>query len=327
MRVLVLGGNRYIGLQLVFELARRGHEVTVFNSHPAALPEGVRRLHGDRRQPGVIEEILTPHRDEFDAVFDNTSYQVADMQPLVELFRGRLKHYVFTSSIAVYLQSDVQPIAEDSPVSAEDAVSLYASYGSGKVRCERFLRAEYERNGFPATTLRVSHTCGPNSPLATREPGFFARLEAGRPILIPGDGMPFVHMVHVQDVARAMCAIPGSQRAAGQVYNVAGLEFSSIVGYIRLMARVVGVEPRLTHVAAEIARGLQMPVVHWREWALGGMVFSIEKAQRELGWQPQLGLQSALEDAYRWFITEGRERYSFDFSQDDAIIARLRAAQ
>ncbi|MDQ1396664.1 MAG: hypothetical protein QOG64_1923, partial [Acidimicrobiaceae bacterium] len=31
MRVLVLGGNRYIGLQLVFELARRGHELTVLN--------------------------------------------------------------------------------------------------------------------------------------------------------------------------------------------------------------------------------------------------------------------------------------------------------
>ena len=51
MRTLVLGGNRYIGLELVFELARQGHEVTVLNSHEAPLPDGARRLHGDRQQP------------------------------------------------------------------------------------------------------------------------------------------------------------------------------------------------------------------------------------------------------------------------------------
>ena len=40
MRVLVTGGNRYIGLDLVRELAAAGHEVTVINSHVAPLPEG-----------------------------------------------------------------------------------------------------------------------------------------------------------------------------------------------------------------------------------------------------------------------------------------------
>jgi len=44
MRVLVLGGNRYIGLSLVRELARCGFEVTVANSHETELPPGVRRI-------------------------------------------------------------------------------------------------------------------------------------------------------------------------------------------------------------------------------------------------------------------------------------------
>ena len=61
-----MGGNRYIGLHLVFELARQGHDVTVMNSHEAPLPEGARRLHGDRQEPGTIERVLTPHRDDFD---------------------------------------------------------------------------------------------------------------------------------------------------------------------------------------------------------------------------------------------------------------------
>jgi nucleoside-diphosphate-sugar epimerase len=89
MRALVTGGNRYIGLHLLFELARRGHEVTVANSHLADMPEGCRRIHVDRTQPGALRDALGPHRDEFDIVFDNTAYTVPDLEPMIELFGGR----------------------------------------------------------------------------------------------------------------------------------------------------------------------------------------------------------------------------------------------
>ncbi len=66
MRALVMGGNRYIGLHLGRELVRRGHDVTVMNSHEVEMQVGVRRLHGDRQQPGVLREVLGAHRDDFD---------------------------------------------------------------------------------------------------------------------------------------------------------------------------------------------------------------------------------------------------------------------
>ena len=50
MRVLVTGGNRFVGLQLVRGLHRHGHDVTVINSHPVPYPAGVRRVHGVRDQ-------------------------------------------------------------------------------------------------------------------------------------------------------------------------------------------------------------------------------------------------------------------------------------
>src|SRR5947209_19110369 len=98
MRALVTGGNRYIGLDLVFELARRGHEVTVVNSHEAPLPQGARRIHCDRTQPGALVQALSPFHDAFDVIFDHTAYQPEDMEPLIELFAGRVQPYVFTSS-------------------------------------------------------------------------------------------------------------------------------------------------------------------------------------------------------------------------------------
>src|SRR5262245_30694910 len=224
MRALVLGGNRYIGLHLCFELARRGFDVTVMNSHVAPLPEGARHLRGDRRQPGVLREVLAPHRDEFDIVYDNTAYQVADLEPLVELFRGRVRQLVFTSSVAVYKRSYVQPVREDFPRHAPGDADPRKAYGVGKVTCEDYLADLHRTEGFPATSLRVTHTVGPMTPLASREPVFFARLEQGRPILVPGEGFPFVHLVHVQDVARLMVAVAGNDRAVGQQYNVGGTE-------------------------------------------------------------------------------------------------------
>jgi nucleoside-diphosphate-sugar epimerase len=320
MRALVLGGNRYIGRHLVFELARRGHAVTVLNSHESPLPEGVQRWHGDRQQPGVLTQVLADHRDDFDIIYDNTSYRVKDVEPLVELFAGRVQHYVFTSSVAVYRRSYVQPLLETSRTHAAGDPDPRKAYGVGKVECEQFLAGLYEREGFPATSLRVSHTIGPHSPLASREPAFFARLEQGLPIPIPAEGFPFIHLVHVQDVADLMASIAGNAIAAGQIYNVAGAEVTSVAGAVHLMARAVGVEPHIVHVPFDQARRAQPPLVHWFEGVGGGQIVSTDAARRDLNWEPQFGLEAAYRDSYDWFVREGRDKYEFDFSADSAYL-------
>jgi nucleoside-diphosphate-sugar epimerase len=323
MRVLVFGGNRYIGLHLVFDLARRGHDVTVVNSHVAALPEGATRLHADRRQPGALEEVLRPHRDEFDVVFDNTAYVVDDVQPLVELFHGRIEQYIFTSSVAVYRRSEIQPVQETFPVYEGPPEPPARAYAAGKVATERYLFGEHARDGFPATSVRVTHTVGPMSPLGSREPAFFARLEQGRPILIPGDGYPFVHLIHVNDAARMIASMAGNPKVVGQIYNCAGREVTSVAGCMRLMAKAAGVEARIVNVPLALARTFNPPLIHWGEAIAGGVVFSVEKALADLEWEPEFGLEAAYKDSYDWFVREGRDRYEFDFSRDDQILARL----
>ena len=312
MNVLVLGGNRYIGLHLVFELARRGYNVTVMNSHEAPLPDGARRLHGDRQVPGVLKDVLEPHRGEFDVVFDNTSYQIKDVEPLVEMFGDR--QYVFTSSVAVYKRSWIQPVLETHATHAPDDPDPRKAYGVGKVNCENYVSA------VGATSLRVTHTIGPNSPLP-REHEFFKRLEEGRPILIPAEGFPFVHLIHVQDVANLMCSVIGNDQARGQIYNVAGREITSVAGCMELMARAAGTKANIVHVPMEIARRHRL--VHWGESLLGGSVISIDKALRDLDWEPDYGLEAAYKQSYEWFANGGRDRYDFDFSSDEEVLAQL----
>ena len=323
MKVLVMGGNRYIGLQLVGELARQGHDVTVFNSHAAALPHDVRRLHGDRHTPGVMAEVLGPLRDDFDAVFDNTAYVPGHIVPVIELFRGRVAHLVFTSSIAVYEAADAQPIDETGIIGRDAATALYGAYAAGKIASEELLIREHAAYGLPFTILRITHTCGPMSPAVSREPGTFARLEQGRPLLIAGKTEAMVHFIHTRDAARAMCAVLGKPAAIGQIYNVAGKQVCSIEAYMRLMAAAVGVAPDIVTMPADLPAGLRSPIIHWLEASRGSMIFSIEKARRELCWQPELTLAEGLADSYRWFRDGGRELYDYDFSGDAAVLAAI----
>lgn len=325
MRVLVTGGNRYIGRHLVFELARQGHDVTVINSHESPLPDGTRRIHADRRIAGELTRALDEHRDDFDVVFDNTAYVVSDLEPMIELFAGRVRQFVFTSSVAVYKRSFIQPVREHFARHAPDDADPRKAYGVGKVNCEDHLRSLFESDGFPATSLRVTHTIGPHTPLATREPVFFRRLELGRPILIPGEGFPFVHLVHVADVARLMVSLIGNDRAIGEIYNVAGAEITSVLGCIRLMARAVGAEPNVVHVPIEVAARARPPLVHWGEGIVGGAMFSIDKALADLDWEPSFGLEDGYRNSYEWFDREGRDTFAYDFSSDDALLDQLRA--
>ena len=55
----------------------------------------------------------------------------------------------------------------------------------------------------------------------------------------------------------------------------------------------------------------------------GTAVLSIEKALRDIDWTPQFGIEAGYRDSYEWFRREGRERYEFDFSRDDALLAQL----
>ena len=323
MRALVTGGNRYIGLDLVFELARRGHAVTVVNSHEAPLPAGARRIHCDRTQPGALAAALAPHRDAFDAIFDHTAYRPADMAPLIELFAGRVQHYVFTSSQAVYRRSYVQPLRETSRRHAPDNSDPRAAYGVGKVQCEDALLRLWESDRLPVTILRVGHTLGPRSPVAARDPALFARIEAGRPILIPAEGFAAFSLVHINDVARLMASLLGNEKVKGGAYNVTSAEVTTIVGVVHLVARAMGMSAKVVEVPMDLARRQSPPLLHWGEGVAGTAILSIDKAIRDIDWTPRFGIEDGFADSYAWYVKEGRGRYAFDFSRDDALIAQL----
>ena len=196
---------------------------------------------------------------------------------MVDLFSGRVRHFVFTSSVAVYRRSFVQPVGEGFRRHDPADPDPRKSYGVGKVQCEDLLDDLHVRTGLPHTTLRVGHTFGPRSPLVTRDPIFFRRLELGRPTLVPGDGFAALCLVHVEDVARAMANVLGNERSIGRTYNIVGSEFAGLLGVIEMIGRAVGVKPSIVHIPLDVARSLHPPIVHWGEAITGSTVYDIDR--------------------------------------------------
>ena len=252
MRVLVMGGTQFNGLALVHELVRQGHEVAVCNRGrtESDIPDSVGRLIADRTDHEQLRTVLGG--TEWDCVHDVSAYHPEDVDIMMELFRDAVGHYVFASSTVTY-QSQNRPITEDDP---DDRGETQIEYGLHKLLCEDRLFAAHADWGFPATTVPFSMVLGPHNAMTDREQRMFARLQAGRPILVPGDGSTRLQVGDVDDQARALEQLMGRPATFGRRYNLTGAESVTRNEYVALCAAAVGVDADVHHIPADVMEDL-----------------------------------------------------------------------
>ena len=253
MNMLVMGGTQFNGLALVHELVRCGHEVTIVNrgQTEAPLPDGLHRLFADRTDHDQMREVLGGR--EYDVVLDMSAYHPDDVGLMVEIFGGRTGQYVFASSTVVYAASDHLPITEDHPT---ERGNPQIEYGGNKLLCEDLLWHAHVDQGFPVTVVYFSMVYGPRNIIPDREQRMFTRLEAGRPVLIPGDGTTVSQVGHVDDQARALEAITQATATVGKRYNLTGKHFQTDLDYVATTAAHIGVEPDLRFIPAATMEAL-----------------------------------------------------------------------
>lgn len=309
MRILIMGGTRFIGVYLTKILVKQGHEIVLFNRGKKPAPvEGLQQIHGDRTDAAQLKEKL--EQEEFDAIFDNNGRELSDTQPLAEIFKGRVKHFVYMSSAGVYLKSDQMPHKEGDPVDPK-------SRHKGKHETEAYLAEQ----GLPFTSIRPTYIYGPQN-YNDLEAWFFDRIVRDRPIPIPGNGTHFTQFGHCQDLANAMAAVLGNEKAIGQIYNVSGDRYVTFDGLARACAEAAGKSPdsvQLVHYEPKKfdfgkRKAFPMRVQHF--------FADVHKAMSELNWQPEYDLIAGLKDSFQNdYLTAGREKAEVDFSTDDEILS------
>src|SRR5262245_10010363 len=309
MNVLVLGGTRFVGLRLDEELLRRGNRLAVLNrgKSAAALPPEVVRLQADRRDDAQVRAALAGRA--FDAIVDVSCYSEASARLMVDLYRGRVGHYVFVSTAGVYAPADQIPIDEDFPLDHRPETGVYLGE---KVKAEDTLQRAWEEERFPVTVVRPPVVFGPQEYLWEREPAIFARLEQGRPVPLRASPRSFCHIADVDDLARLMANVLERDGAAGRAYNCALPKAVTAEYIVRTCAALVGVPARTVEITREQAMKLRgnIPPIGSDRLAL----LNIARAQAELGDWQQATIESCLEACWAYYRTQVRGHVPFDFS-------------
>ncbi|MEA5515559.1 NAD-dependent epimerase/dehydratase family protein [Nodularia sp. UHCC 0506] len=309
MRILIMGGTRFIGVYLTQLLVEQGHEVVLFNRGNRPLPSlpGVGQIIGDRTHATLLKERLS--QEKFDVIFDNNGRELTDTQPLAEIFADKVQHFVYMSSAGVYLKSDQLPHIEG------DAVDPKSRH-RGKHETEAYLIQQ----NLPFTSIRPTYIYGPQN-YNDLESWFFDRIVRDRPIPIPGNGLHITQLGHVKDLATAMTQVIGNQQAIKQIYNISGDRFVTFDGLARACAIAAGKSPdtvKIVHYDPKKfdfgkRKAFPMRVQHF--------FASVNKAMTELAWTPKYDLISGLADSLENdYLKTGRDKAEIDFSMDEEIL-------
>lgn len=269
MKLLILGGTRFLGLHLALQALARGHAVTLLHRGQSAaagappLHEAEHRL-ADRNDPPALAAALG--QDHWDAVIDTSAYLPRQVQQAAGVLAGRTAHLQLVSSISVYAEDAAPPLTERSPLVtlADPATEQVtgASYGGLKALCEA---AAVAAHGAPRVlVVRPGLIVGPNDPTG-RFSWWMRRMARGGRVLAPGDPGAPVQFIDVRDLAAWMLG-QAEQGAAGTV-NLTGPAAALTMGAFLETTRQV-LNPGATLVWRDEATLLAAGVAPWTELPL-----------------------------------------------------------
>ena len=238
MKLLILGGTKFLGRHLVEAALGRGHEVTLFNRgqlNPELFPE-VEKLRGDR--DGGLDALRGRR---WDAVVDTSGFSPRVVRDSAALLADAVEHYTFISSCSVYKDTSVPGVDESYPVGTlteeqlREAESLHQSelvsapffgemYGPLKALCER---AAEEAMPGRVLNVRAGLIVGPHD-YSDRFTYWPRRVADGGDVLAPGDPGRQVQFVDARDLAEWLLRMAEGRRAGA--YNATGPDYALTMG-------------------------------------------------------------------------------------------------
>ena len=263
---LVTGGAGFIGSHVAHHLRRRGHDVVILDDLSGGfrenVPEGCRFVEGSVLDHALIDRLFDQHR--FTYVYHLAAYAAEGLSHFIKRFNYQnnvigsvnlvnasvnygARHFVFTSSIAVY-GAGQSPMTEDMTPKPED------SYGIAKLAVEQDLRASHEMFGLDYTIFRPHNVYGERQNVGDRYRNvvgiFMNQLLQGEPMTIFGDGEQERAFTHIDDVAPLIAESVDIPAARNEVFNV-GADVPFTVNHLaRVVAAAMGRECRIKYLDA-----------------------------------------------------------------------------
>jgi 2'-hydroxyisoflavone reductase len=338
MKLLIIGGTRFLGRHLVTAALARGHQVTLFNRGNYSIQADVETIEGDRHT-----ELYKLQGRQWDAVIDTCGHLPRAVRAAAEALADSVNRYVFVSSQNAYADVRVPDIAEDYPLGTLTAEQLnqanavdtkgqpsYGSlYGGLKALCER---AAEEVIPNRVLVLRPGLIVGPND-YSDRFTYWVVRVAAGGEVLAPGRPERFIQFIDARDLAE--WTISMIERNAAGAYNTHGEPNTlTMQGLLDECKKVSQGDARFVWANEEFL--LEQKVSAWSEMPLwlpedaaphlkGFMFISPRKAIAEgLTFR---SLSDTIRDTLGWYQTHGGNeplKAGLNSDKERALIDKLR---
>jgi nucleoside-diphosphate-sugar epimerase len=324
-RILVLGGTVFIGRQLVAELVRQGHDVTLFHRQPThPFGKRVRNLVGDRNDPPSILSAMASTR--FDVVYDlaydwERGTTGAQVEAAARIFDGKIGRYIFMSSVASY--GDGLNHHEGDALAPDDHPNPYVR---NKAMAERGLFRLHQRTGFPVVTLRPPFVYGPGNPFY-REAFFWDRMRAHRPVILPSEGHRLMQFVHVRDLVELAIKSMEQRNTVGHAFNTGNPRAITQNELLDELAKAAGASDlRKVSLPREFIQRMGGQTMGMEKLYFGqyfdipAITEIITKAQRMLAFKPT-DFATGLKETFKAYQKE-RNFAEPDFSFEESAITR-----
>jgi nucleoside-diphosphate-sugar epimerase len=315
MRVIVLGGTRFVGRAIAGALAAAGHSVLVAHrgiNEPAGLGD-VEHLHADRGQwPGQRSAFAAFGAD---AAVDVSAGHGPDARAALAALPSGLT-LVALSSIDVYraydslhrsIQTDAMPLTEES--------ALRTTRHVDGPQWEN-LDVEQAYLGAGAAILRLGAVYGEHDYQHRFEP-VLRRVRAGRPRMPVGGGGFLFSRVYAGEVARAVLIALETGRGAGQCLNIVEHQTSPMRLFYEQVITAAGAGLELVPVPEEALP----PDLRLTGTVSQHLMASPARAREVLGWQAAAD-PDVLRRAVAWHLRHPPGDAEAGFAADDAALAR-----
>jgi nucleoside-diphosphate-sugar epimerase len=249
LRVLFIGGTGVISAAAAQRAVAVGHRLAILNRGSQTLrpaPEGAEVLKADMRDTASVRAALGSRM--FDVVVDFVAFTADHVAADIELFAGRTGQYVFISSASAYQKPPARlPILESTPLR-----NPFWQYSRDKIACEDLLVRAYRQDGFPATIIRPSHTYDQTMIALTGGWTDIARMRAGKPVVVHGDGTSLWTLTHSSDLAKALVGLFGRPQTVGDSFTITSDEYLPWNEIYEIFANAAGAPaPQLVHIASD----------------------------------------------------------------------------
>ena len=310
MRVFITGGAGFIGSHLCDVLVARGDEVSILDNlstgskgNIAHLEGKIKVSQGDIRDQALVESLVADSEVVLhmaaalgvDNILENPIESISTnfygSEVVLNAALKYNKRILIASTSEIYGKNAKQPLSETDDRVIGTPQKIRWSYSDAKALEEATAHFLYLTKHLRVTTIRFFNTVGPrqSGKYGMVVPRFVRAAMEDKPLKIFGDGSQSRVFCHVGDSVKAVLALAGNDKTIGEVFNIGGKGEISILELAKFIIKQTNSKSEINFMDYEDAYAAGFEEMARR-------VPDISKLTKFTGWQPNLGLETIIDD-------------------------------